>query len=87
MSENDVYNTYNIVLNYLLCYCVCIIDAQGKGVGKLVWLLLHAKKVVILVILYSISNLAAYYALARIDAAMYAVLLQVLLDSLCCTSI
>lgn len=40
-------------------------------------LLLSADKVIILVILYSIANLLSYYALARVDAAVYTVLLQV----------
>lgn len=40
-------------------------------------LLLTADKVIILVVLYSVANLLSYYALARVDAAVYTVLLQV----------
>lgn len=51
-------------------------DAVGTGTGKLFWLVLNAKKIVVLVILYSIANITSYYALARVDASVYTVLLQ-----------
>ena len=51
-------------------------DAVGKGFGKLIWLLIHARKIILLVILYSISNLLSYFALARVDASVYTVMLQ-----------
>jgi UDP-sugar transporter A1/2/3 len=44
--------------------------------SRLTALLLSAQKVIVLVILYSIANLLSYYALARVDAAVYTVLLQ-----------
>ena len=65
---------------------VFLSDAQGIGFGKLLWLIRHSFKVIVLVILYALSNLLAYYALARVDASAYTVLLQVfiylLVDSL-----
>lgn len=51
-------------------------DAQGSGFGKLGWLLIHARKIIVLVILYSVANITSYYALARVDASVYTVLLQ-----------
>ena len=51
-------------------------DAVGNGVAKLGWLLLNARKVIVLVILYSVANITSYYALARVDASVYTVLLQ-----------
>lgn len=51
-------------------------DAVGTGVNKLIWLLIHSKKIIILVILYSVANIMSYYALARVDASVYTVLLQ-----------
>jgi hypothetical protein len=47
------------------------------GFSKLLWLLSHARKIIILVILYSFANILSYYALARVDASVYTVLLQV----------
>ncbi|RYG61826.1 hypothetical protein EON64_18310, partial [archaeon] len=40
------------------------------------WLLANAQKIVILVILYAVANILSYFALARVDAALYTVLLQ-----------
>ncbi len=51
-------------------------DAPGQGLQKLMWLALHGKRIILLVILYSVANLLAYYALARVDASVYSVLLQ-----------
>eukprot|EP01041_Mallomonas_annulata_P007860 gene7860-16084_t len=51
-------------------------DATGNGFTKLLWLAVNARKVIVLVILYSIGNILAYYALARVDAAAYTVCLQ-----------
>lgn len=52
-------------------------DNSPHGFSRLLWLLVHAQKVVILVILYSIANILSYFALARVDAALYTVMLQV----------
>lgn len=50
------------------------------------WLLFNAKKVVVLVVLYSCANLLSYFALARVDASIYTVLTQVIQQfSLICT--
>lgn len=43
---------------------------------KLLWLLRHGQHTLLLVVLYSAANLLSYYALARVDAAVYAVLAQ-----------
>lgn len=51
-------------------------DAPGSGLSKLMWLMLNARKIVVLVILYSVANITSYYALARVDASVYTVLLQ-----------
>lgn len=52
-------------------------DAQGSGLAKLFWLVRNCSKIILLVILYAMSNLLSYYALARVDASAYTVLLQV----------
>lgn len=46
----------------------------------MLWLLIHSQKIIVLVLLYSAANLLAYYALARVEASVYTVLLQVLLS-------
>ncbi len=51
-------------------------DAVGVGFNKLLWLIFNSKKIIILVILYTIANILSYYALARVEAATYTVLLQ-----------
>lgn len=51
-------------------------DTPGNGLMKLLWLALNARKIVVLVVLYSVGNVLAYYALARVDAAAYTVCLQ-----------
>jgi UDP-sugar transporter A1/2/3 len=51
-------------------------DASGSGLSKLLWLVTHSRKIIILVVLYSIANIMSYYALARVDASVYTVLLQ-----------
>lgn len=48
-----------------------------KGMSRLIWLARHSKQVVVLVLLYSIANLLAYYALARVAASVYSVTNQV----------
>ena len=55
-------------------------ESQGTGIFKLLWLIRHSSKVIVLVILYALSNLLSYYALARVDAAAYTVLLQVIMN-------
>ena len=65
-----------IISGYLSIVDTSESDAQGKGSGKLLWLMIHGKKVIILVVLYSIANCMSYYALARVDASVYSVLLQ-----------
>lgn len=52
------------------------IDPGKQGLWRLLSLLVNAQKIVILVILYSIANVLSYSALARVDAALYTVLLQ-----------
>jgi UDP-sugar transporter A1/2/3 len=49
---------------------------SSNSLYRLMGLLLTADKVIILVVLYSVANLLSYYALARVDAAVYTVLLQ-----------
>lgn len=68
----------NHILHILCCLILyCIVDAQGVGYRKLLWLTWNSQKIVVLVFLYALSNLLAYYALARVDASAYTVLLQV----------
>lgn len=55
-------------------YCV---DSGPHSFSRLLALLLNAQTVIVLVILYAVANLLSYYALARVDAAVYTVLLQV----------
>lgn len=52
-------------------------DSAPHPFSRLLALLMSAQKVIVLVILYSVANLLSYYALARVDAAVYTVLLQV----------
>lgn len=70
----------NFYLLSLTIIGMTTIDAQGSGGAKLLWLILRAHKIIVLVVLYSIANLLAYYALARVDAAVYTVVLQVSLS-------
>mmetsp|Transcript_14140 Transcript_14140/g.23523 ORF Transcript_14140/g.23523 Transcript_14140/m.23523 type:complete len:351 (-) Transcript_14140:40-1092(-) len=51
-------------------------DSQGRGISKLIWLVQNCSKIIVLVILYSAANLLSFYALGKIDAAGYSVLLQ-----------
>ena len=51
-------------------------EAIGSGLFKLIWLIRHSRKIIVLVIIYSIANILSYYALARVDASVYTVLLQ-----------
>ncbi len=53
-------------------------DNPGTGLGKLIWLLLNAKKIILLVVFYGAANLLTYFALARVEASVYAVVLQVI---------
>ncbi len=57
-------------------------SAEGNSTSinplyRLLLLLFSVDKVIILVILYSFANILSYYALARVDAAVYTVLSQV----------
>jgi UDP-sugar transporter A1/2/3 len=65
-----------VVSGYLAVVDRSETDAQGSGVSKLMWLVLHSKQIIVLVILYSVANVMSYYALARVDASVYTVLLQ-----------
>jgi solute carrier family 35 (UDP-sugar transporter), member A1/2/3 len=65
-----------VVSGYLSINDTSDTDSQGKGSSKLLWLIINGKKVIVLVLLYSIANLLSYYALARVDASVYSVLLQ-----------
>lgn len=47
-----------------------------NGIYRLIHLLQTGKSVLVLVVLYSAANILSYYALARVDAAVYAVLAQ-----------
>ena len=76
--------SYCSIRFFLLFYSVnSIADSSPSENGstspffRLLFLLISAEKVLVLVLLYSISNLLSYYALARVDAAVYTVLLQV----------
>eukprot|EP01031_Cornospumella_fuschlensis_P033818 gene33818-40919_t len=51
-------------------------DPGTSGFSRLFGLLKNAQKIVILVILYAMANILSYFALARVDAALYTVLLQ-----------
>mmetsp|Transcript_20497 Transcript_20497/g.45611 ORF Transcript_20497/g.45611 Transcript_20497/m.45611 type:complete len:340 (-) Transcript_20497:8-1027(-) len=65
-----------VVSGYLALMDRSETDAQGSGLYKLIWLIINSRKVVVLVVLYAMSNLLSYYALARVDASAYTVLLQ-----------
>ena len=80
MAFNCVF--FALFMNIAVCFILYTIDSSGSGVGKLIWLALHSRKVIVLVILYSIANILSYYALARVDAAVYTVMLQVSLGRL-----
>ncbi len=65
-------------------------DAVGSGLSKLVWLILNSRKIIVVVTLYAINNILAYYALARVEASVYSVILQlkvlrvqILIDRFC----
>ena len=75
-----------MAVEYVLCSVTAITclmslnhhtDAQGSGFSKMFWLVRNSKSVSGLVVLYAMSNLLAYFALARVDASAYTVLLQV----------
>jgi hypothetical protein len=70
IQRSDVY----VLMRGIFYYTV---DAQGVGYRKLLWLTWNSQKIVLLVFFYALSNLLAYYALARVDASAYTVLLQV----------
>lgn len=53
-----------------------VIDSSGNGYGKLLWLVTHSHKVIVLVVVYTVANILSYYALARVDASVYTVMLQ-----------
>ncbi len=52
-------------------------DVVGNGFSKLWYLIINAKNILVLVFLYGFANLLSYYALARVEASVYTVLLQV----------
>lgn len=64
-SENNTINNPNVNTS-----------STTHGLMRLFWLLIHAEKIIILVILYSVANILSYFALARVDAALYTVVLQ-----------
>lgn len=51
-------------------------DVPGAGFSKFSWLILNARKMMVLVLTYSFGNVLVYYALARVDAASFTVTLQ-----------
>eukprot|EP01041_Mallomonas_annulata_P003277 gene3277-6487_t len=51
-------------------------DAVGNGVSKLIWLVMNSRKVLVLVIMYSITNRLEYFAIARVDASIFSVCQQ-----------
>ena len=51
-------------------------ELLGSGWVKLLWLTVHSKKIIVLVVLYSLGNVLSYYALARIEASVYTVTSQ-----------
>lgn len=65
-----------IVSGYLAMTDKSDSDAQGTGLSKLIWLSWNSRKIIVLVVLYSIANLLAFYALNRVEASVYTVTLQ-----------
>jgi UDP-sugar transporter A1/2/3 len=51
-------------------------EVPEAGYKRLIWLSFNSKKVIVLVLLYTTSNMLTYYALARVEAAVYTVLQQ-----------
>jgi len=51
-------------------------DAQGKGVGKLLWLAANSSKMAVLALIYGVMNVLSFVALRRIDAAAFTVCAQ-----------
>ena len=80
-SINDTAETgffeFNVVPTIIFMLPVSFLDAVGVGFAKLSWLVLNSKRIIVLVLLYSLANLLTYYALARVEASVYSVLLQV----------
>lgn len=82
----EVYSTSEVVLMgeilKLLFSAYCSVtdktetDAVGSGFTKLLWLALNSRKIIILVVMYMMTNMLAYYALARVEASVYTVILQ-----------
>lgn len=64
------------VSGYLAINDTADTDAVGNGWGKIVWLIFNSKRIIVLVVLYSLANILTYYALARVEASVYSVLLQ-----------
>ena len=56
----------------------------NKGMSRLIWLARNSKQIIVLVLLYSTSNLLAYYALARVAASVYSVTNQVCNNNMFC---
>ena len=51
-------------------------DLQGSTAQKVFWLVSHSKKIIVLVVLYTIANVLSYQALARVEASVYTVTSQ-----------
>ena len=49
-----------VVCGYLSLTDVADTDSTGKGLSKLLWLLVHSRKILILVFLYGLCNILAY---------------------------
>lgn len=72
-GSGDVLLTSNLSKQQQLLTSTYDIRAGFRRLGTLT---VNSKHVIVLVILYSITNIASYYALARVEAAVYTVLLQ-----------
>lgn len=79
-SSTEVVLVGELIKITFSAYCVLCTkqdsDTPGSGITKLLWLAFNARKIIILVVLYSVGNVLSYYALARVDAAAYTVCLQ-----------
>jgi len=56
--------------------CIPINRICSVAASKLFWLTVHSRKIIVLVVLYSIGNVLSYYALARVEVAVYTVTQQ-----------
>jgi hypothetical protein len=78
-KRNQVFSRTRFQLNRFLIPAFLLLEQQSenKGFRRLKYLLLHAEKMIVLVVLYSINNILSYVALGKVDAALYTVLSQV----------